>query len=147
MNRGALAECTQIVSNVDSYPDLSITGIMVFCEPHALHRVSTNMGSSINSKLVCSAPNPITDGVTYSFGVFYIKFLDYFQEGKGATAWIASILVGVTLCSGPISSSFVNRFGCRLVTIGGAILGSVCMALSIFAPNVTTLYLTIGVGT
>nr|CAD7572706.1 unnamed protein product [Timema californicum] len=87
------------------------------------------------------------DGVTYSFGVFYIKFLDYFKEGKGATAWIASILVGVTLCSGPVSSSFVNRFGCRLVTIGGAILGSVCMALSIFAPNVTTLYLTIGVGT
>nr|CAD7263106.1 unnamed protein product [Timema shepardi] len=41
-----------------------------------------------------------TDGVTYSFGVFYIKFLDYFKEGKGATAWIASILVGVTLCSG-----------------------------------------------
>jgi len=40
------------------------------------------------------------DGVTYSFGVFYLEFLHYFAEGKGATAWIASILVGVTLCSG-----------------------------------------------
>lgn len=40
------------------------------------------------------------DGVTYSFGVFYDVFLDYFQEGKGATSWINSILVGVTLCSG-----------------------------------------------
>jgi hypothetical protein len=40
------------------------------------------------------------DGVTYSFGVFYLTFLHYFSEGKGATAWIASILVGVTLCSG-----------------------------------------------
>lgn len=40
------------------------------------------------------------DGMTYSFGIFYDEFLDYFKEGKGYTAWIASILVGVTLCSG-----------------------------------------------
>lgn len=40
------------------------------------------------------------DGMTYSFGIFYVEFLKYFNEGKGYTAWIASILVGVTLCSG-----------------------------------------------
>ncbi|XP_063913750.1 monocarboxylate transporter 9 isoform X1 [Zophobas morio] len=89
----------------------------------------------------------ITDGVTYSFGVFYDEFLNYFAEGKAATAWILSILVGVTLCSGPISSSFVNRWGCRLVTIAGAVLASICMILSVFAKNVTTLYFTIGIGT
>ncbi|KYB27338.1 monocarboxylate transporter 12 [Tribolium castaneum] len=89
----------------------------------------------------------ITDGVTYSFGVFYDEFLDYFQEGKAATAWVLSILVGVTLCSGPISSSFVNRWGCRPVTIAGAIIGSICMIISVFAQNVTTLYFTIGIGT
>lgn len=42
------------------------------------------------------------DGTTYSFGVFYLEFLYYFEEGKGATAWIASILVGVTLSSGKL---------------------------------------------
>ncbi|KAF5279281.1 hypothetical protein FQR65_LT15440 [Abscondita terminalis] len=89
----------------------------------------------------------ITDGVTYSFGVFYDEFLGYFGEGKGATAWILSILVGVTLCSGPISSSFVNKWGCRPVTIAGAILASVCMMISSKAQNVTTLYFTIGIGT
>lgn len=40
------------------------------------------------------------DGMTYSFGVFYAEFLTYFDEGKGKTAWIVSILVGVTLSSG-----------------------------------------------
>ncbi|XP_076618891.1 monocarboxylate transporter 12-like isoform X2 [Colletes latitarsis] len=89
----------------------------------------------------------ITDGVTYSFGVFYLEFLHYFQEGKGATAWVASILVGVTLCSGPISGSFVNKFGCRTVTIAGSILASACLLASMWAQRIIILYLTIGIGT
>ncbi|XP_031850076.1 monocarboxylate transporter 5 isoform X1 [Nomia melanderi] len=89
----------------------------------------------------------ITDGMTYSFGVFYLEFLYYFEEGKGATAWIASILVGVTLCSGPISGSFVNKFGCRAVTIAGSILASACLLASMWARNIITLYFTIGIGT
>ncbi|XP_074040298.1 monocarboxylate transporter 1 [Leptinotarsa decemlineata] len=89
----------------------------------------------------------ITDGVTYCFGIFYDEFLDYFKEGKSATSWILSILVGVTLCSGPLSSYFVNRYGCRIVTIAGSILSAICLVVSFWAPNVLTLYLTIGVGT
>ncbi|GLH15379.1 Monocarboxylate transporter, putative, partial [Gryllus bimaculatus] len=89
----------------------------------------------------------VNDGVTYSFGIFYDALITYFESGRGETAWILSILVGVTLCSGPISSSFVNRYGCRPVTIAGAILGSISLALSVFATNVQTLYLTIGLGT
>ncbi|XP_026726922.1 monocarboxylate transporter 13 [Trichoplusia ni] len=85
--------------------------------------------------------------MTYSFGVFYAEFLTYFDEGKGKTAWIVSILVGVTLSSGPISSSFVNRWGCRAVTVAGALLSAVCVVLSSFAGNVLTLIFTIGVGT
>ncbi|XP_066992599.1 monocarboxylate transporter 12 [Anabrus simplex] len=89
----------------------------------------------------------VTDGVTYSFGVFFSEFLRYFESGNGETAFIASILVGVTLCSGPITSSFVNRFGCRPVTIAGAVLASFCLGISVLAPNVLTLYFTIGLGT
>ncbi|VVC27168.1 Major facilitator superfamily,Major facilitator superfamily domain [Cinara cedri] len=89
----------------------------------------------------------VTDGVTYSFGVLYNEFLNVFQGSKGATAWIASLLVGVTLCSGPIASIFVNKYGCRAVTIVGAILASVCMMASVLANNLITLYITIGFGT
>lgn len=60
---------------------------------------------------------------------------------------IVSLLVGVTLCSGPISSSFVNKYGCRAVTIAGAILAGVCLVISAFAQNVLTLIFTVGVGT
>uniref|UniRef100_A0A6B2EBV1 Putative monocarboxylate transporter 12-like isoform x1 n=1 Tax=Phlebotomus kandelakii TaxID=1109342 RepID=A0A6B2EBV1_9DIPT len=89
----------------------------------------------------------VTDGMTYSFGMFYVEFLTYFGEDKSYTAWIVSILVGVTLCSGPISSSFVNRYGCRAVTIAGSMLAGVSLIASVFAQNVLTLMITIGLGT
>ncbi|EDW06545.2 uncharacterized protein Dmoj_GI21795 [Drosophila mojavensis] len=89
----------------------------------------------------------VTDGMTYSFGIFHNEFLTYFNEGNGYTAWIASIMVGVTFSSGPISSSFVNRYGCRTVTIAGAILAAGCIIVSMFAQNVATLIVTIGFGT
>lgn len=53
----------------------------------------------------------------------------------------------VSCCAGPISSSFVNKYGCRAVTIAGAVLAAVCLVLSVFAQNVLTLYFTIGLGT
>ncbi|RVE48788.1 hypothetical protein evm_006562 [Chilo suppressalis] len=88
----------------------------------------------------------VTDGLTYSFGIFYAEFLTYFEEGKGKTALIVSILVGVTLSAGPVSSSFVNRWGCQRVTVAGAILASVCVIASAFASNVLMLIFTIGIG-
>lgn len=48
---------------------------------------------------------------------------------------------------GPISSSLVNKYGCRPVTIAGAVLAGFCMAISVFANNVIFLYITIGLGT
>ncbi|XP_033228377.1 monocarboxylate transporter 9 [Belonocnema kinseyi] len=88
----------------------------------------------------------VTDGVTYSFGVLFEKLINYFDEGTGATAWIVSILVGVTLCSGPIASVFVDKYGCRPVTIAGAMLASICFLLSMWAQNIITLCFTIGIG-
>lgn len=51
------------------------------------------------------------------------------------------------LISGPISSAFVNKYGCRPVTIAGAILAASCLFASVYATNVTTLYFTVGIGT
>lgn len=42
----------------------------------------------------------IADGVTYTFGIFYMEFLRHFGESKGATSWVASIMVGTTFCVG-----------------------------------------------
>uniref|UniRef100_A0A6A7FZE8 Monocarboxylate transporter 14 n=1 Tax=Hirondellea gigas TaxID=1518452 RepID=A0A6A7FZE8_9CRUS len=88
----------------------------------------------------------IADGFTYTLGIFYVYLLNYFSVSKAAAAWMVSILVGVTLGSGPISGALVNKFGCRLVTIGGAILASFMLFISIYATTIAHLYITIGIG-
>ena len=50
----------------------------------------------------------IADGVAYSFGIFYIEFLEYFGAGRGPTGWIGSLMVGITWGSG--LSMFLYKF-------------------------------------
>ncbi|GFQ74861.1 monocarboxylate transporter 14 [Trichonephila clavata] len=47
----------------------------------------------------------------------------------------------------PLASGLTNRFGCRAVTIAGSILAAFGLVISIFAPNVTFLYFSIGICT
>lgn len=42
----------------------------------------------------------IADGIVYSFGVFFVEFLDYFKGGKGETAWVGSLVPAVTYTVG-----------------------------------------------
>ena len=79
----------------------------------------------------------IADGVTFSFGVFYVEFNKYFGESKSKTAWIGSLLASMPLLSGPIASSLADRFGCRRVTIAGSLLATVGFVLSSYASKDT----------
>ena len=47
--------------------------------------------------------------------------------------------------TGPIASALTIKFGCRIVTIVGAIFASLGFFLSTFATNIFTLYGTIGI--
>lgn len=47
--------------------------------------------------------------------------------------------------TGPIASALTNRYGCRLVTIVGAIVASTGFILSLFAPNIYYLFFSFGV--
>jgi len=86
----------------------------------------------------------IADGIVYSFGIFFVEFVDYFDASHSETAWIASILVGLTLGSGPIASVITNRFGCRPCTMAGGVVASLGLILGVFSPSIQTLYLTFG---
>ena len=42
----------------------------------------------------------IRAGVTNSFGVFLIVFVEQFDAGRGEVGWISSLMTGTTFCSG-----------------------------------------------
>lgn len=74
--------------------------------------------------------NMIADGITFSFGVIYVRLLEYFGEGKSKTAWIGSLFMAMPLLSGPVASFLTDRYGCRKVTIIGSILASIGFFIS-----------------
>ena len=42
----------------------------------------------------------IVDGVCFSYGIFYVQFLDHFGENKSTTAWVGSVLNGTYMIMG-----------------------------------------------
>lgn len=66
---------------------------------------------------------------------------DKILENKFTDLWFLFVFTG------PIASIFVNKYGCRAVTIAGAILAGLSLLASTFANSVIMLYVTIGFGT
>lgn len=89
--------------------------------------------------------NLIADGITFSFGVIYVEFLNYFGEGKSKTAWIGSLFMAMPLLSGPVASFLTDRYGCRRVSIAGSILATAGFIVSSYATSMGVLIFTFGV--
>ncbi|XP_076248341.1 monocarboxylate transporter 9 [Calliopsis andreniformis] len=89
--------------------------------------------------------NLIADGITFSFGVIYVEFLNYFGEGKSKTAWIGSLFMAMPLLSGPVASFLTDRYGCRRVSIAGSILATAGFVISSYANSMGVLVFTFGI--
>lgn len=89
--------------------------------------------------------NLIVDGIGYSFGVFLVKFTEYFKTTKSKVSLVGSLLCGVYLFVGPVVSALTNKFGCRPVAFVGSIIASASFVLATFSPTVDILILTYGV--
>jgi len=92
----------------------------------------------------CFMGNLIGDGIMYSFGVFLPYFKDHFKAGSGEISTVNSIQMGVTFASGPIASWMTNKFGWRITTVIGSILGTAGLCLSAVAPNIPFLIFSAG---
>ncbi|KAL6261390.1 hypothetical protein P5V15_006485 [Pogonomyrmex californicus] len=89
--------------------------------------------------------NLIADGITFSFGVIYVEFLNYFGEGKSKTAWIGSLFMAMPLLSGPVASFLTDRYGCRKVSVAGSILATAGFVVSSYANSMEVLIFTFGI--
>lgn len=84
-------------------------------------------------------------GSPQSVGVLYPEWLIAFQEGKGMTAWVGSMVSGVSLITSPVCSACVDNFGARPVTVFSGVMVAGGLMLSAFAPNVSFLIFSYGI--
>lgn len=87
----------------------------------------------------------IADGISFSFGLLYIEFLEEFQASKSTTAWIGSLFIAVPLLSGPVMSALVDRYGCRSMTILGGIISTLGFVLASISTTLEMMMITFGV--
>lgn len=55
----------------------------------------------------------IVDGISFSFGVYLVEFVDYFGESTQKTAWVGSLIPGMYSMSGTSYVSNRNITVCR----------------------------------
>lgn len=87
----------------------------------------------------------VADGISFSFGLLYVEFLNHFQESKSVTSWIGSLFMAVPLLSGPVGSALVDRYGCRVMTMIGGLISGIGFVLAAFSNSILEMYLTFGV--
>lgn len=87
------------------------------------------------------------DGVTYSYGVLTTEFIDHYDVSRTAVGFMGSILVGMTLASGPLVSVMCDKYGYRAVTVFGGLLSALSFLVPFFYAELWVLILTSSVMT
>nr|CAD7568589.1 unnamed protein product [Timema californicum] len=73
--------------------------------------------------------------IIFTFGMFLKDIQREFGASKSKVTIVGSLLAGFYLMAGPFVSALANRYGFRLVTILGSILGTVGFLASSFATD------------
>ncbi|XP_077283467.1 solute carrier family 16 member hermes [Arctopsyche grandis] len=89
--------------------------------------------------------NILVPGTVKSFGVLFVEFLDVFDAGPAAAAWIPALCYFLYSSLGPISSILSVKYSYRTVTIIGGTFAAAGMIISCWASSVTYLYVSYGV--
>ncbi|CAH1100642.1 unnamed protein product [Psylliodes chrysocephalus] len=89
--------------------------------------------------------NAISEGVSFSFGLLLVQFLNKFGASESATSWIGSLFLAVPLLAGPIGSALVDRYGCLKMTVLGSLVCTLGFVLSTFVNSLSALYITFGI--
>lgn len=83
-------------------------------------------------------------GLIRSLGIFFVEFVQYFDESAQAVSWITSIGVAVQQLFSPVGTAACNVYGARPVVMIGGFLSGLGFILASQATTLSHLYLTMG---
>jgi hypothetical protein len=61
--------------------------------------------------------NFLVDGVCFSFGIFFLEFLEHFGESKETTSWVGSVLNGMYLFLGKLLHLTQHSLCCSIFSL------------------------------
>nr|XP_056719667.1 monocarboxylate transporter 13-like [Euleptes europaea] len=110
-----------------------------------VHREPPDGGWGWMVVLAAFIQSALVFGVIRSFGVFFVEFVEYFDELSRRISWITSIGIAMQQFVSPVSSALSTRYGARPVVMAGGFFSSLGLFLASFATSLAHLYLCIGV--
>jgi len=87
----------------------------------------------------------IADGWSYSFGVLFPSIVEYFDESRGTTALVGTLLYAIPMIVSPLACALVTAYGCRPVAVCGGALTGMSLAVACLATSVSGLCVIVGV--
>ena len=85
-----------------------------------------------------------TIGMTYSFGVMFVRLKEVYQSSDSVVSWIGSIQGFMLYFTGLFGAPLIKHYSYRSIAICGATISSLGMLLSAFSPYIYLLYITYG---
>lgn len=86
----------------------------------------------------------IADGWSYSFGVLFPSIVEYFDESRGATALVGTLLYATPMIISPLACALVAAYGCKPVCVCGGVLTGMSLAVASTARSVVSLSIIVG---
>ena len=86
----------------------------------------------------------IADGWSYSFGVLFPSIVEYFDESRGTTALVGTLLYATPMIVSPLACALVAAYGCRPVCVVGGLLTGMSLAAASAAHSVVVLSIIVG---
>ncbi|GMR45268.1 hypothetical protein PMAYCL1PPCAC_15463, partial [Pristionchus mayeri] len=89
--------------------------------------------------------NLCVDGVIFTVGTILGKlWRKKYDANETEVSMAFSLLAGAYLLVGPVASTFANTYGCRPITIVGALVAFFGFVMSAVSPNIYLVYLSFG---
>ncbi|XP_027143470.1 monocarboxylate transporter 13 isoform X2 [Larimichthys crocea] len=84
-------------------------------------------------------------GLMRSLGIFFVEFVQYFDESAHAISWISSTGLAAQQFFSPLGAALCNAYNARVVVMTGGLLAGLGLILASQATRLYHLYLTMGV--
>ncbi|KAL6118558.1 slc16a13 [Pungitius sinensis] len=83
-------------------------------------------------------------GLMRSLGIFFVEFVQYFEESAQAISWISSTGLAAQQFFSPLGAALCNAYEARVVVMAGGCLAGLGLMLASQATCLVHLYLTMG---